>query len=107
MPIYHKLGKIPRKRHAIFRDEEGRLLAEELKGNCVAVSTFGGTSHGLAAPATAESPNWAMLRSTKLPPIGVARLVSMAGRAMMPMVTSAAPMTPTMAARMVAAIMVA
>ena len=33
--------------------------------------------------------------------------LSMAGRAMMPMVTSAAPITPTMAARMVEAIMVA
>jgi homogentisate 1,2-dioxygenase len=33
MPIYHKLGKIPRKRHSIFRDEDGRLLTEELKGN--------------------------------------------------------------------------
>ncbi len=33
MPIYHKLGRIPRKRHSIFRNEEGRLLTEELKGN--------------------------------------------------------------------------
>jgi homogentisate 1,2-dioxygenase len=33
MPIYHKLGKVPRKRHSVFRDEAGRLLAEELKGN--------------------------------------------------------------------------
>ncbi len=30
MPIYHKLGKIPHKRHTIFRKPDGKLYAEEL-----------------------------------------------------------------------------
>ena len=30
MPHYHKLGKIPRKRHTIFRKPDGELYAEEL-----------------------------------------------------------------------------
>jgi homogentisate 1,2-dioxygenase len=33
MPIYHRLGELPKKRHTIFRRENGALLAEELIGN--------------------------------------------------------------------------
>ncbi len=33
MPIYHKLGEIPAKRHSIFRRADGQLYAEELMGN--------------------------------------------------------------------------
>lgn len=33
MPIYHQLGKIPRKRHTVFRKEDGSLHPEELMGN--------------------------------------------------------------------------
>ncbi len=33
MPIYHRMGKIPRKRHSIFRREEGALYPEELVGS--------------------------------------------------------------------------
>ena len=33
MPIYHTLGKIPRKRHIIFRRPDGALYAEQLMGN--------------------------------------------------------------------------
>jgi len=33
MPIYHTLGKIPRKRHIIFRRPDGVLYAEQLVGN--------------------------------------------------------------------------
>ncbi len=33
MPIYHQLGTIPRKRHTVFRQQDGRLYAEELMGN--------------------------------------------------------------------------
>ena len=33
MPIYHRLGQLPRKRHTAFRDEGGRLRTEELIGN--------------------------------------------------------------------------
>ena len=33
MPRYHRLGNIPRKRHSIFRNETGRLFAEELIGS--------------------------------------------------------------------------
>jgi len=32
MPIYHRLGEVPRKRHVVVR-ENGRFLYEELKGN--------------------------------------------------------------------------
>ncbi len=32
MPTYHRLGKIPRKRHTVFRQENGELYAEELMG---------------------------------------------------------------------------
>lgn len=32
MPIYHKLGKIPRKRHTVYRKDNGELYAEELFG---------------------------------------------------------------------------
>jgi homogentisate 1,2-dioxygenase len=32
MPIYHKLGKIPQKRHTIFRKEDGTLYNEQLFG---------------------------------------------------------------------------
>ncbi len=31
--IYHQLGTIPRKRHTVFRQADGRLYAEELMGN--------------------------------------------------------------------------
>ena len=33
MPIYHRLGDIPRKRHTQFRQPDGSLYAEELVGN--------------------------------------------------------------------------
>lgn len=33
MPIYHRLGSIPRKRHSVFRKEDGSLYPEELIGN--------------------------------------------------------------------------
>ena len=33
MPIYHTLGRIPRKRHIAFRGENGALYPEELIGN--------------------------------------------------------------------------
>ncbi len=33
MPTYHQMGKIPRKRHTVFRQENGELYAEELMGN--------------------------------------------------------------------------
>ncbi len=33
MPIYHRLGRIPPKRHTVFRQESGRLYSEELMGN--------------------------------------------------------------------------
>lgn len=32
MPFYHKLGKIPRKRHVVFRNNDGGLYQEELVG---------------------------------------------------------------------------
>jgi homogentisate 1,2-dioxygenase len=33
MPIYHRLGEVPAKRHSIFRRPDGELYAEELMGN--------------------------------------------------------------------------
>jgi homogentisate 1,2-dioxygenase len=33
MPIYHRLGKIPRKRHSVFRKNDGTLYTEELVGS--------------------------------------------------------------------------
>jgi len=33
MPIYHKLGRIPHKRHTVFRKENGDLYYEHLMGN--------------------------------------------------------------------------
>ena len=33
MPIYHRLGQIPRKRHQVFRKEDGGIHYEELVGN--------------------------------------------------------------------------
>ncbi|MFI5231168.1 MAG: homogentisate 1,2-dioxygenase [Gemmatimonadales bacterium] len=33
MPIYHTLGKIPRKRHIAFRGPDGKLYPEQLVGN--------------------------------------------------------------------------
>jgi homogentisate 1,2-dioxygenase len=33
MPIYHTLGRIPRKRHTAFRKPDGGLYAEQLMGN--------------------------------------------------------------------------
>jgi homogentisate 1,2-dioxygenase len=41
MPIYERRGEVPRKRHIVFRDGTGRLLAEELIGN-----------HGFSGPAS-------------------------------------------------------
>ena len=32
MPFYHRLGKIPHKRHTIFRKENGELHYEQLFG---------------------------------------------------------------------------
>jgi homogentisate 1,2-dioxygenase len=33
MPIYHRLGEIPKKRHTVFRRPDGGLYAEELMGH--------------------------------------------------------------------------
>ncbi len=33
MPIYHRMGEVPRKRHMVFRQNGGALYAEELIGN--------------------------------------------------------------------------
>jgi len=33
MPFYHTLGRIPRKRHTVFRNEAGALYSEQLMGN--------------------------------------------------------------------------
>lgn len=33
MPVYHTLGKLPRKRHQVFRQSSGELYSEELMGN--------------------------------------------------------------------------
>src|SRR5690348_6023459 len=33
MPVYHRLGKLPPKRHSIFRQADGSLHPEELVGN--------------------------------------------------------------------------
>jgi homogentisate 1,2-dioxygenase len=33
MPIYHQLGRIPRKRHVAFRKDDGGIHYEELVGN--------------------------------------------------------------------------
>jgi homogentisate 1,2-dioxygenase len=33
MPVYQQMGKIPRKRHSVFRQENGQLYVEELMGN--------------------------------------------------------------------------
>ena len=33
MPIYHRLGDIPKKRHTVFRRPDGGLYAEELMGH--------------------------------------------------------------------------
>ncbi len=33
MPIYHSLGRLPRKRHIVFRQDSGALYTEELIGN--------------------------------------------------------------------------
>ncbi|MBI1895854.1 MAG: homogentisate 1,2-dioxygenase [Acidobacteria bacterium] len=33
MPIYHRLGDVPRKRHSVFRQKSGEMHAEELIGN--------------------------------------------------------------------------
>jgi len=32
MPLYHKLGSIPKKRHTVYRKDDGELYAEELFG---------------------------------------------------------------------------
>ena len=49
------------------------------------IGTDDDANNAYAAPATALSPNWDMVRSTKPPPIGVARLVSTAGAAILRM----------------------
>lgn len=41
MPLYHRLGRLPRKRHIAFRREDGALCPEELIGN-----------HGFTGPAS-------------------------------------------------------
>jgi homogentisate 1,2-dioxygenase len=41
MPIYHRLGQVPRKRHIAFRGDNGKLHPEELIGN-----------HGFTGPAS-------------------------------------------------------
>lgn len=33
MPVYHKLGQVPRKRHTVFRQPNGKLYAEHLMGS--------------------------------------------------------------------------
>ncbi|MCA9671791.1 MAG: homogentisate 1,2-dioxygenase [Myxococcales bacterium] len=33
MPIYHRLGRVPDKRHTVFRSERGELYYEQLMGN--------------------------------------------------------------------------
>lgn len=33
MPMYHRIGKVPAKRHSVFRQQSGDLYAEELIGN--------------------------------------------------------------------------
>ena len=33
MPMYHTLGKVPRKRHTVFRNDEGGIYYEHLMGN--------------------------------------------------------------------------
>jgi homogentisate 1,2-dioxygenase len=33
MPVYHRLGEVPSKRHKVFRKRSGELYAEELMGN--------------------------------------------------------------------------
>ena len=33
MHRYHKLGEMPKKRHTVFRDKNGKIYHEELKGN--------------------------------------------------------------------------
>ncbi len=33
MPIYHRLGQLPRKRHIVFRRPDGELYSEQLMGN--------------------------------------------------------------------------
>ena len=33
MPVYHRLGDIPSKRHKIYRKPSGELYSEELMGN--------------------------------------------------------------------------
>src|SRR5947207_3431197 len=33
MPIYHRLGEVPQKRHSVFRQSDGSLYVEELMGN--------------------------------------------------------------------------
>lgn len=54
MPIYHTLGKIPRKRHIAFRAPDGTLYPEQLVGN----EGFTGPSsllYHLRAPTTVKS----------------------------------------------------
>lgn len=85
MPIYHKLGDVPRKRHVQFRSPEGALRHEELIGN----EGFSGLSslvyhlrrptqvraiHPLPAPAWEEARDTTLrhrhLRTASLPAAG-------------------------------------
>ena len=54
MPIYHTLGKIPRKRHIAFKKPNGGIYAEELVGH----EGFTGTSallYHIHPPTTVKS----------------------------------------------------
>ena len=62
MPIYHTLGRIPRKRHTAFRKPDGGIYAEELMGH----EGFTGTSsllYHVHPPTTVKSAQ--RLRETK------------------------------------------
>jgi len=73
MPYYHKLGRIPRKRHTVFRRDDGGLYQEELIGN----KGFTGASsliYHLHPPTMilrheiVPSPPWEAARDTQLLP---------------------------------------
>lgn len=73
MPMYHKLGKIPHKRHTQFRSNEGKLYAEHLMGNkgFVGISSL---LYHLQPPTVISSAklvkklNWEVDESTSLMP---------------------------------------
>jgi homogentisate 1,2-dioxygenase len=54
MPMYHRLGQVPRKRHIAFRKEDGSLYPEELIGNKGFVGPSSLVYH-LYRPTTARS----------------------------------------------------